>query len=86
MVKDWIPVSERLPEEDGEYLVTTCWELFDEKYVRTYEWANDLYKISHYAFPKHESGWCLYNSDYGYIEQDDVIAWQPLPEAYTEVK
>ena len=68
---DWIPCSERLPEEDGFYLTTvvfkgkptTCRHLFDKN---NGEWLD---------------------SEYMPFVNDDIcaiIAWKPLPEPYKE--
>lgn len=64
----WIPCSEKLPEIIGRYLVSTVWRDGD--------------------FEKH----CTYDAVYGddgiwHVEDYrpapyDVVAWQPLPEAY----
>ena len=54
----WIPCSERLPEEYGDYLVTYGFNDVDVKVV----------DVSSYS----ENGFEFIN----------VIAWQPLPEAY----
>ena len=63
----WIPVSERLPEENGDYLVTIEWKgscsgnIYTEidivEYDKTKKWRN-----------------CGVD--------DYVIAWMPLPELY----
>ena len=70
---EWIPVSERLPEDSGEYLVT----VIDED-VETYKHM----EIAWYAHPKdydvEEGDWreLMFN--------EKVIAWMPLPEPYKE--
>ena len=77
---DWIPCSERLPNEDGRYLVT--YPLF----VRKDKWVNVLW----YGKPSMPNikvkGKCWYRSDdeYGDVVYDDVIAWQELPKPYRE--
>lgn len=76
---DWIPCNERQPEEDGEYLVTLRWSNYPNS-VDTLHFTNDL----SYAGEK-RPGWYEYNSDYGYYEIDNVIAWMPRmprPEPY----
>ncbi len=82
---EWIPCSKQLPEEDGEYLVTTKWQ---NGYLNVdiLNFANDLNAINKYDFPDEEcygrSGWYECDSEYGDYEIDDVIAWMPLPEPY----
>ena len=65
----WIPCSERLPEEDGKYIVTIKnltghWIMKKDVFVCNY-WDNDF----------HFKDW----------EDNEVIAWQPLPQPYKEV-
>ena len=74
----WIPVSERLPEANGRYLVTrglnACGAMWNRVYIINY---SDLMGL------KSERIWWDGNvgkSDFERI--DDVIAWQPLPEPY----
>ena len=66
--QQWIPCSERLPEKDGEYLVTMLY--FGEKTVAL-DW------FSHYETDDEDNGKPLWV--YGY---DNVIAWMPRPEAW----
>ncbi len=62
----WIPVSERLPEEDDEYFVTMkCG--FEET-----EWTYT--KVDSYRFSR--GGWASDDVD------GKVVAWMPLPEPY----
>lgn len=74
----WIPVSERLPDEGGRYLVTrglkACGSLWNRVYIVNY---SDLMGL------KSERIWWDGNvgkSDFKRI--DDVIAWMPLPRPY----
>ena len=82
----WIPCSERLPEEDGEYLCTRYFKYSERSIVEVLSFANDLYKQDQYDFCEYDglkkSGFNKYDSEYGYYEVDDVVAWMPLPEAY----
>lgn len=76
----WIPVSERLPEVDGRYLTTV--KGYNCNKIRSF--TNNLYVIDKYEFSGRKAGWYFYDSEYGYIEETDVIAWMPLPEPYKE--
>lgn len=77
----WIPVSERLPEVNGSYLTTIKGIGY---YNRIRSFANSLHKIDKYDFSSKKAGWYFYDSECGYIEETDVIAWMPLPKPYTE--
>lgn len=56
----WIPVTERLPEKEGCYLVTIKYD-HERRYSKTAWYSGD-----------------------GWITRQDIIAWRPLPEPYTE--
>ena len=68
----WIPCSERLPEEDGQYLITVKYvhvDDYEDIYSEHGEWADgkwDMFTFGH----------C------GKVE--NIIAWMPLPEPYRE--
>ena len=67
----WIPVSERVPEDSGEYLVT----VIDED-VETYKHTG----IAWYAHPK---DYDVKEGDWRELMIDEkVIAWMPLPKPY----
>ena len=61
----WIPVSERLPDVDGEYLITK----------KCFGWDCKEYYESDIAWYGKKGGW---------HKADEVIAWMPLPEPYSE--
>lgn len=77
----WIPCSERLPQENGRYLVTrglnACGSLWNRVYIVNY---SDLMGL------KKEKIWWDGNvgkSDFERI--DDVIAWMPLPQPWGDM-
>ena len=81
----WIPCRERLPVEDGESLVLYNIRSRYKPYVYdVMSFANDLYQIDEYDFSdkKGQKGWFYCDRDYGYCEDNSVLAWMPLPEPY----
>lgn len=79
----WIPVSERLPEEKGTYLVTQKATFTDYVYISVAGYALNLHDVDEYDFEgKKRAGWYEYDSEYGYYEIDNVVAWMSLPEPY----
>ena len=66
----WIPVSERLPEEDGQYLITVKYKPeadYENIYAEHGEWIDgrwDMFCFGHCG------------------EVEGIIAWMPLPEPY----
>lgn len=81
----WIPVSERLPEKSGDYLVSPSdgvledYSDFSEVMIMPYDADGEAF------------GWWTDKYDpvsLGYLDSDfeefEVIAWQPLPEPYKE--
>ena len=78
---EWIPITERLPENDGHYLVT--WVDGNYQTVDIIGFANHLCEIDEIDFGnKTYSGWYEYNPEYGHYEWNGVVAWMPLPEPY----
>lgn len=78
----WIPVSERLPEEDGDYFVT-----YEKGYAEDYNFPPigiagfdvdcESFGYWYEQFDRHTLG--SLGSDW---EEIKVIAWMPLPELY----
>lgn len=75
----WIPVTERLPDKDGDYLV---FKRFDRNaWSDVVSFAKDGRKVSKYTFEKKwQNIWYCYDSEWGYIRTDAVTHWMPLPE------
>ena len=78
--QQWIPVEERLPEEDGEYLCQI--DVHGRAVMEVIGFSNNLYKVDEYDFfdCKGKKGFYGYDSEMGYYETSGVIAWMPLPE------
>ncbi|ERL22718.1 hypothetical protein HMPREF1986_00329 [Oribacterium sp. oral taxon 078 str. F0263] len=68
---EWIPCRERMPEADGEYIVTYC--VYRESYGVT-EMTFSTDKVR----GKTVKRWHWHN----YISTCEVIAWMPLPDPY----
>ena len=70
---EWVPVSERLPEEKinpntNDFVEVLCSTVFGN--VRVYKYGKPMgYSKAHF--------W-----DWGEIMDEYIIAWQPLPEPY----
>lgn len=74
----WIPVSERVPEANGRYLVTrglnACSAMWNRVYIINYSNLMGLKSVRIWWDGN------VGKSDFERI--DDVIAWMPLPEPY----
>ena len=79
--QQWIPCSERLPEEEGEYLVT-----FNDK------WYGPKVRILWYGTPfdiiLDQDKWVFYcDQDYGFetfAPGKLVVAWMQMPKPYKD--
>lgn len=76
---EWISVKDHLPTEDIEDCLVTI-NCFDVgRYMNILSYAKDLSKVDKWDFPakdyKNVSGFFGYNSEYGYYEVDNVLAW-----------
>lgn len=71
---EWIPVSERLPEEDTDVLVT-----------RKFLGIKDVPESTYVEIANHIDGyWTACSDEYKVARSrhSDPIAWMPLPECY----
>lgn len=67
---DWIPVSEGLPSEDGDYLVCKSWE---------YHGMDVLQWVDGWNCYRGYDGKINRESE---IDGADILAWMPLPKPY----
>ena len=79
----WIPISDRLPKDGTECLVSVRY-LKKFEVVDTATYSTDLFKVSEEDFfgNRGESGWYYFNGEYGYCKVLYVVAWMPLPKPY----
>lgn len=70
-VGEWIPVSEKLPEEDGEYLVASG------EFIYVYSYGIPLMPMN-----ERTRRWGWYESTSEGDFYMDVDAWMPLPKPY----
>lgn len=69
MQPKWIPVTEKLPDKEGQYLVTTSiWGICDGNFKAMPCISLDLYK----------------NGEW-WSEDEAITAWMPLPKPYGAV-
>ena len=68
-VQEWISVDDRLPEENGDYLVAINY------FGRSYS-----VDILYFANDGKENAWYFYDIEYGDVPIDSVAYWMPLPE------
>lgn len=76
----WITVSERLPEESGEYLITWTGILGEHGEKRT----KPLLGIAEYEIyePENYEDWITTENEFEHYRDIKVSAWMPLPEPY----
>ena len=78
-VQEWIPVTERLPLEDGRYLVTINY-FGDRQRINIRCFAKDGEAVDEYDLAGQKYVWYFYDSEYGYVSTDSVTNWMPLPQ------
>ena len=78
-VQEWISVEDRLPENDGSYLVTMN-SFGGYKYIDVRWFAKDGEAVNEYELAGQENVWYYHDSEWGYISIDSVTHWMPIPE------
>ena len=77
--QEWISVKDRLPQEDGSYLVTTnCFGNRQGINIRCF--AKDGETVDEYDLAGQKYVWYFYDSECGYASTKYVTHWMPLPE------
>lgn len=78
----WIPVTEKLPNKDGEYLLFGKITEDEENYifVGEYDSCGEQFGIWQEQFDRATLG-CLGSE---FFEYSSVLAWMPLPKPYKE--
>lgn len=71
---EWIPCKDRLPESYGIYIVTSGDPAFS-MHVHMLNYGEAM-------FEKDNPCWFFYDSEYGDVTVDNVIAWMPSPKPY----
>ena len=87
-VNEWIPITEMLPEEDGEYLVYYSQEI-DKSVGDECEcgYSVEMYDAEQKAFGCWNlvlDGYTLGVVDDEFTSMDTVVAWMQLPKPYEE--
>jgi hypothetical protein len=76
-MSDWIFCKDKLPDKHDRYLVV-CPLIIDKKEL--------FIDILHYGIPmyseKLEPCFYTFDSEFGDVEYDDIIAWMPLPKLW----
>ena len=72
-VHRWIPVTERLPEEEKK----RYWVCTDTEYQCECRWTNNRFGMGEFD----EWGWSIFDIP----QYSHVVAWMPLPEPPEEV-
>lgn len=76
----WIPCSVRLPKEDGSYLVQSVFEEEVHFYDQYYDSGCEAFGTYRDYYDENTLGFL----DSEFVKDEDVIAWQPLPEPFKE--
>ena len=78
-VQEWISVKDRLPENNGPYLVTIN-SFGGRKYIDVRWFAKDGEAVDEYELAGQENVWYYYDSEWGCISVDSITNWMPLPQ------
>lgn len=78
----WNKIVDKMPEEDGMYLVLR--KVGKGKgYIDIQRYTNNLYKLNKHDFWNEKGkggGFVGFSDEFGYFKAKDVVAWMELPE------
>ena len=77
-VGKWIPVTERLPDKNGAYLVWILWPYEEEPWYSIVNYDADVEAFGEWEEHYHPISLGYLDSEF--VEIKNVIAWMPLPE------
>ena len=76
---NWISCKDHIPTEDIKDCLVTIDCFGVSRYIKSISYAKDLNKIAEWDFPakdyKGVGGFYDYDSEYGYYEVGNVLAW-----------
>ena len=76
----WVPVAERLPEKDGEYITFTSTFVTNRQFIDITHFAKDGGLVDEYELAGKKNVWYFYDLVGGCVPTDRVTHWLPLPE------
>ena len=78
----WHFYPEEVPPSAGIYLVTVDLNIPGiPGRIKILSWTKNLSGVAEYEFAgRNQPGWYDYDVEWGYCEDTDVVAWQPLPQ------
>lgn len=79
-VPEWISVKDRLPQEDGAYLVTNNY-FGNHQGIDILCFAKDGETVDEYDLAMEKDVWYFYDIEYGYVPTDSITHWMPLPQS-----
>ena len=79
----WIPIGQEYPRDNTKVLITR--DIYGVPMVDIGAFTFNLHELDSYDFSSKEyrrEGFFGYDSEWGYYEITDVLAWMPLPEPW----
>lgn len=76
-LQKWIPVTERLPENDGRFICLTKCIGYNHMIL---SFAKDGEKVDYYDLTGKKDVWYAYDREWGFVATNLVTHWMPLPE------